>query len=104
MSVITIMNGVPLYTTKKEALSWAFSNNLKGYHMHTHGGVKGYMGGQTHTHANKRNNYTSFSQQQPPLTDNQDTNIPPVPVTPVGPTPIRTTTTTTTGGNGNGGY
>ena len=53
MSLITIMNGVPLYTTKKEALAWALANGVTGYHKHTYKNQKGYMGGSTHSVATR---------------------------------------------------
>ena len=53
MRLITIMNGVPLYTTKKEALAWALANGVTGYHKHTYKNQKGYMGGSTHSVATR---------------------------------------------------
>ena len=52
MPVIRISNGIPLFSTKKEALSWAEENGLSGYHIHGIKGqprVIGYMGGTTHS-------------------------------------------------------
>ncbi len=48
MSILTTINGQPLFETVEEALSWAAQNNLTGYHTHTYEGVIGYMGGLTH--------------------------------------------------------
>ena len=48
MSVITIIAGIPLYTTPQEALDWAKANGLSGYHTHNFQGQTGYMGGTTH--------------------------------------------------------
>ena len=50
MSVITIINNTPLFSTKEEALAWAVTNGLVGYHTHDVG-VVGYMGGDTHQQA-----------------------------------------------------
>jgi len=51
MSVITNINGVPLFSTKHEALSWTIDKELTGYHTHQHGGQTGYMGGSSHSDA-----------------------------------------------------
>jgi len=48
MSVLTTINGMPLFSTPQEALQWAASNNLQGYHTHTYNGQIGYMGGASH--------------------------------------------------------
>ena len=50
---MTIINGIPLYTTKKEALAWALANGVKGYHTHKNKGEIGYMGGATHSLATR---------------------------------------------------
>ena len=93
MSLITTVDGIPLYTTIQEALSWAVSNNLSGHHQHTFKEQIGYMGGESHAIA-----------VQGPV----PTPVPIVIPTPI-PTPESTTTTTTTtpiytsGGTGGGG-
>ena len=48
MSLITTINGIPLFSTLTEALAWARSNNLTGYHTHAYQNKIGYMGGATH--------------------------------------------------------
>ena len=48
MSVLTIISGVPLFSTQKEALEWAKSKGLNGLHTHSYMGVTGYMGGVSH--------------------------------------------------------
>ena len=48
MSLITRIDGVPLYTTVQEALVWARQYNLSGYHTHNVLGQVGYMGGTNH--------------------------------------------------------
>ena len=48
MSVLTIISGVPLFSTQKEALEWAKSKGLSGLHTHSYMGVTGYMGGISH--------------------------------------------------------
>tara|TARA_R100001530_G_scaffold97196_1_gene67573 strand:+ start:232 stop:525 length:294 start_codon:yes stop_codon:yes gene_type:complete len=57
MSLLTTIDGMPLYTTKQEALEWVDAyngnrwvvNKLSGYHAHDFQGKVGYMGGATHT-------------------------------------------------------
>ena len=51
MAIITLINGVPLYTTIQEALNWADSRGLTGHHSHTYQGTVGYMGGANHAQA-----------------------------------------------------
>jgi|TARA_R100000482_G_C5108241_1_gene139114 hypothetical protein len=48
MAILTVIDGVPLYSTVEEALNYANANNLVGYHTHVHNGQVGYMGGSTH--------------------------------------------------------
>ena len=51
MSVLTSIDGVPLFSTPQEALNWASQNNAQGYHTHPHSGQIGYMGGASHAAA-----------------------------------------------------
>jgi len=46
--ILTMISGIPLFTTIEEAQSWALANSLAGYHTHTYAGKIGYMGGTTH--------------------------------------------------------
>ena len=55
MSLITTINGIPLFSTLAEALAWARSNNLTGHHTHTYQNKTGYMGGATHNQATATN-------------------------------------------------
>ena len=48
MSILTIMVGIPLFSTVQEALTWAKANSLNGYHTHSWNGKTGYMGGVNH--------------------------------------------------------
>jgi len=80
MAIIGNINGIPLFSTRQEALSWASSNNLTGYHTHTYKNQIGYMGGATHGQA----------------TNN-------APVVRVTPTPSTQTSTPSTN-SGSGGY
>ena len=49
--ILTTIDGVPLYSTVEEALQWASSRNLTGYHTHDYQGQVGYMGGFDHSNA-----------------------------------------------------
>ena len=51
MAILTTIGGVPLFTTIGEALAWARSNGLSGYHTHNWQGQRGYMGGANHLQA-----------------------------------------------------
>ena len=48
MSLLTVIDGVPLYTTIEEADIYGSQYNLTGYHTHIHNGVTGYMSGVDH--------------------------------------------------------
>jgi len=48
MAVLTMIGGIPLYSTVAEALAYAAANGLSGYHTHVYQGQVGYMGGATH--------------------------------------------------------
>jgi len=48
MSLITNIDGVPLFTTQAEALLWGSQYNLSGSHQHTVLGQTGFMGGTSH--------------------------------------------------------
>ena len=49
MSILTRINGAPVYTSINEALEWGEYNRAQGYHIHKHMGVTGYMGGKNHS-------------------------------------------------------
>ena len=51
MSILTLMFGIPLYSTQEEALAWASANSIGGYHTHNFQGQIGYMGGADHSTA-----------------------------------------------------
>jgi len=65
MSVLTNINGIPLFSTLQEALNWGSSYGLVGYHTHTYNGQTGYMGGVNHTTAV---NTPTLSTPTPPVT------------------------------------
>ena len=77
MPILTLISGIPLYTTPQEAISWATANGLSGYHTHMFNGQVGYMGGFTHNQ--------SVGATPPQPTPPQPTPPPPPPPTP--PTP-----------------
>ena len=94
MSLITTIDGIPLYTTVQEALAWAASNSLSGNHQHVYKEQIGYMGGASHEIA-----------VQGPITTPTPISIPIPTTTPVPEEELNivTTTTTTGGGGGAGG-
>ena len=61
--ILTTINGVPLYSTIAEALQWAQSRGLNGYHTHIYQGQTGYMGGFTHNTAVNQNTITLSTPQ-----------------------------------------
>ena len=92
MSLITSIDGIPLYTTIAEAELWGSQYNLTGYHTHVINGQTGYMAGIDHA------TITNAMQQgvQNTLTPQQIQNV-----------QTRTTTTFTrtfTSGGSGGGY
>ena len=88
MSLLTTIAGIPLFTTIQEALNWAASNGLSGYHIHNWQGQQGYMGGANHLQA------TGL-----PLNSNAPVTTPPQPT----PPPIIPSSGGSSGGGG-GGY
>tara|TARA_R110000824_G_scaffold120201_2_gene275245 strand:- start:122 stop:487 length:366 start_codon:yes stop_codon:yes gene_type:complete len=47
MSILTKIDSIPVFTTKRQALNWGRLNGFIGYREHTHFGKKGYIAGQT---------------------------------------------------------
>ena len=92
MSLITNIDGVPLYTTIAEAELWGSQYNLTGYHTHTILDQVGYMGGVDH------NTILNAMQQgvQNVLTPQQIQNVQ--------TRTTRTFTRTYRSGGGGGGY
>ena len=95
---MTTIDGIPLYTTEQEAVSWALNNGLTGHHQHVYKEQIGYMGGESHEIA-----------MQGPVTIPTPIPVPtPITITPpeeglnIATTVTTTTTTTTTGGGGGG--
>ena len=57
--ILTIIDGIPLYSTLAEAIQWGRRNNLTGYHLHKNKGRTGYMAGENHgifTNVQRANN------------------------------------------------
>ena len=48
MSILTRINGIPVYTSIDKALEWGVYNGMSGYHIHKYKSVTGYMGGKNH--------------------------------------------------------
>tara|TARA_R100000734_G_C3240514_1_gene45325 strand:- start:56 stop:493 length:438 start_codon:yes stop_codon:yes gene_type:complete len=48
MSLLTLINNIPLYSTIEEANIWGSQYNMTGYHTHIHNSITGYMPGETH--------------------------------------------------------
>tara|TARA_R100000700_G_C3125343_1_gene112680 strand:- start:189 stop:419 length:231 start_codon:yes stop_codon:yes gene_type:complete len=59
MSILTTIDGVPLFSTSTEALAWGAQRGLSGYHTHSYQGQTGYMGGLTHGASNNTSNNNS---------------------------------------------
>jgi len=49
MSLLTTIDGVPLYDTMREALLWGKQYGITGYHIHYYNRVRGYMSGVSHS-------------------------------------------------------
>ena len=60
MAVIGSIDGIPLFGTPREAVRWATSKGLSGFHTHNYQGQVSYMGGANHSRAldNLRNTST----------------------------------------------
>ena len=48
MTLITLIDNIPLYSSVEEAETWGSQYGLQGYHTHNHVAVTGYMGGESH--------------------------------------------------------
>ena len=64
MALLTIINGIPLYSTVNEALAYAEAENLQGYHTHRYKNIVGYMGGVTHEKSKQSSGNLLVEQQQ----------------------------------------
>jgi len=73
MSILTTIVGIPLYSTQAEALAWASSRGLSGFHTHMFAGQTGYMGGIDHNQAMINNSNIITEQNTPEETINTST-------------------------------
>ena len=64
MALLTIINGIPLYSTVNEALAYAEAEGLQGYHTHRYKNIVGYMGGVTHEKSKQSSGNLLVEQQQ----------------------------------------
>jgi len=48
MSLITIIDSIPLFTKKSEALRWGRLNGYTGTHTHEYNNITAYMAGRNH--------------------------------------------------------
>ena len=48
MTLITLIDNIPLYSSIEEAETWGSQYGLQGYHTHNYVAITGYMGGETH--------------------------------------------------------
>ena len=88
MAILTLIDGIPLFTLQSQAEAWGSKYGLQGYHTHDFQGQVGYMAGSSHSDAITKQNSTT------PIEVTQAYNI----------QPTVTTTTTTSGGGGGGSY
>tara|TARA_R100000315_G_C5175162_1_gene101275 strand:+ start:337 stop:576 length:240 start_codon:yes stop_codon:yes gene_type:complete len=51
MSIITRIDGIPLFSTAQKAMDWGMQYGLTEVHTHVFQGQTGYMAGSTHNQA-----------------------------------------------------
>ena len=51
MSILTRVDGIPVFTEQSRAAMWGQQYNLNGTHIHTFQGQTGYMAGASHSAA-----------------------------------------------------
>ena len=120
MSVLTLIDGIPLFTTVQQAIDWGAQYNIQGYHTHTYNGIVGYMSGNNHSQMVSvvslaqvpEEVQESFNvvEETPVIEEYEDieyleeetaeTDAPII----IQPTTTTTTTTTTSSGGTGGGY
>ena len=64
MAILTTINGIPLYSTSREADEWAKSKGITGIHTHSYRGQTGYMGGLNHEKARNPQQEEQLERQQ----------------------------------------
>ena len=87
MSLLTTIDGIPLFSTVEEALEWGQTLGATGFHTHDYQGQVGYMAGNDHSDL-------ALAITTPTMT----------PPTPTVTTPTVTTVTPTPSTNSGGGY
>ena len=107
MSLLTLIDGIPLYSTTQEAIAWGDTFGLSTFHTHVFEGQVGYMSGATHEDIDLAFNEIGLTvsegeDEQSNVTIPVITTETQAPV--VIPTTTTTTTTTTTSGGSSGGY
>jgi len=75
MSILTTIDGLPLFSTPAEALAYGNANGLVGYHTHLYQGVTGYMAGATHGQAPSSSQGIATSNSGSDLTDDSNVNV-----------------------------
>ena len=89
MSLLAMIDGIPLFSTVEEALAWGQTYGITGSHTHNYQGQVGYMAGNTHSDI-------TLAMTTPTVT----TTTAPVPTQTMTPP---TTSTSSGGGSSSGG-
>ena len=105
MAVLTIIDGMRLYSDPNEALREALRMGLSGYHTHTFNGRIGYMAGYTHTFGPSTPTTPGQNVRRAAVQRPQRTQTPPLPsINRTPATTRRVTTSTSSSSGGGGGY
>ncbi len=89
MSLLTTIDGIPLFSTVEEALEWGQTLGATGFHTHDYQGEVGYMAGNDHSDLALAITTPTMTPQTPTVTI---------------PTPVTPTVTPTPSTNSGGGY
>tara|TARA_R110000737_G_C14242496_1_gene425049 strand:- start:176 stop:499 length:324 start_codon:yes stop_codon:yes gene_type:complete len=105
MSLITLLDGIPLYSTKEDAIAWGESLGITGSHTHIFEGQTGYMAGGNHQDIELILNELGASASEDSEGSSVITSAPveSLTVTTTTTTTPTTTTTSTGGGSSSGG-
>ena len=100
MAILTIISGIPLFSTEGEATAWGASRGLSGFHTHNYNGEVGYMGGLDHSQAliynpNILTEQETLTEDDIPINEQEENNI---------NTSDSLPPTTSSSGGGGGGY
>jgi hypothetical protein len=102
MSLITLLDGIPLYSAKEDAIAWGESLGIIGLHTHVFQGQTGYMAGGNHQDIELILSELGVSASE----DGEESSVTtsePVESLTTTITPTTTTTTTTSGGGDSSG-